>query len=74
MYEDIGYKIVPTSKVDKNVFSRDELSVLELVVDKFKEYRSKQIVDYMHEEKAYLETQDHELIPFTLASELNELS
>lgn len=74
MYEDIGYKIVPTSKVDKNVFSKDELSVLELVADKFKEYRSKQIVDYMHEEKAYLETQDHELIPFTLASELNELS
>ena len=74
MYEDIGYKIVPTGKVDRNVFSKDELSVLELVADKFKEYRSKQIVDYMHEEKAYLETQDHELIPFTLASELNELS
>ena len=74
MHEDIGYKIVPTGKVDRNVFSKDELSVLELVADKFKEYRSKQIVDYMHEEKAYLETQDHELIPFTLASELNELS
>ncbi len=74
LYEDIGYKIVPTTKIDKNVFSKDELSVLELVADKFKEYRSKQIVDYMHEEKAYLETQDHELIPFSLASELNELS
>lgn len=73
MYEDIGYKIVPTSKIDRSVFSKDELSVLELVVDKFKEYRSKQIVEYMHEEKAYIETQDHELIPFTLASELNEL-
>ncbi|MDH8678676.1 DUF4065 domain-containing protein [Fusibacter bizertensis] len=74
MYEDIGYKIVPTSKVDKSIFTKEELSVLELVVDKFKDYRSKQIVDYMHGEKAYIETSDHELIPFSLAKELKELS
>ncbi len=74
MYEDIGYKIVPTSKVDESIFSKEELSVLELVAGKFKNYRSKQIVDYMHEEKAYIETSDHELIPFSLARELKELS
>lgn len=74
MYEDIGYKIVPTGIVDDSVFSKDELSVLELVVSKFKDYRSKQIVDYMHREKAYLETNDHELISLNLARELNELS
>lgn len=74
MYEDIGYKILPTSKIDENVFLKDELSVLELVADKFKDYRSKQIVDYMHEEKAYVETSDHELIPYSLAKDLKELS
>lgn len=74
MNEDIGYKIVPTSNADESAFSKEELSVLELIAEKFKDYRSKQIVDYMHEEKAYRETCDHELIPFSLARELNELS
>ncbi|MBN2796458.1 MAG: DUF4065 domain-containing protein [Clostridia bacterium] len=74
MYEDIGYKIIPTSKTDESVFLKDELSVLQLVADKFKDYRSKQIVDYMHEEKAYVETSDHELIPYSLAKDLKELS
>ncbi len=74
MYEDIGYKIIPTSKIDESVFLKDELSVLELVASKFKDYRSKQIVDYMHEEKAYVETSDHELIPYSLAKDLKELS
>lgn len=73
IYEDISYKIVPTSEVDESAFSKDELSVLELVAIKFKDYRSKQIVDYMHKEKAYLKTENYELIPFNLARELNEL-
>ena len=65
MFEDIGYRIEPTNTVDRSTFSKEELSVLDLVAEKFKNFRSKQIVDYMHEEKAYLETQDHELIPFS---------
>lgn len=74
MYEDISYKIVPNGSVSSEVFSEQELDVIELVSSKFKDYRSSQIVDYMHEEKAYLNTKNHELIPFSLARELNELS
>jgi len=73
-YDDISYRIVAKDKVIESAFSEDELSVLGLVANKFKDYRSKQIVDYMHKEKAYLVTEDHELIPFSLARELNELS
>jgi len=74
IYEDISYRIVPRDKISEGVFSKKELNVLKLVSYKFKDYRSKQIVDYMHEEKAYLDTKEHELIPFSLAKELNELS
>ena len=74
IYEDISYKIVPKEKVSEGVFPEQELNVLELVTNKFKDYRSRQIVDYMHEEKAYLDTEDHDFIPFSLAKELNELS
>jgi len=74
IYEDISYRIVPKIKVHEGVFSRDELDVLELVANKFKDYRAKQIVNYMHKEKAYMDTEDHELIPFSLARDLNELS
>lgn len=72
-YEDISYRILPKENVLFEAFSEEELDVLELVANKFKDYRSRQIVDYMHEEKAYLNTVDHEIIPFSLARELNEL-
>lgn len=74
IYEDISYKIVPKEKSSVESFSQQELDVLELVASKFKSFRAKQMVDYMHDEKAYIETNDHELIPFGLARELNELS
>lgn len=73
IYEDISYKIIPKEKISKDAFLEQELSVLELVSNKFKDYRSREIVDYMHEEKAYINTGNHELIPFSLAKELNQL-
>ena len=39
----------------------------------FKNYKAKEIVDYMHEEKAYIETKPGEIIPFSLAKEIRDL-
>ncbi|OLN32462.1 type II TA system antitoxin MqsA family protein [Desulfosporosinus metallidurans] len=71
--EDICYKICPNKEVSISEFTLKELSVLELVATKFKNHRSKEIVDYMHMEKAYKETQQNQIIPYTLAKRLREL-
>ncbi|HBW35235.1 hypothetical protein [Desulfosporosinus sp. BICA1-9] len=71
--EDICYKICPNKEVSISEFTLEELSVLELVATKFKNHRSKEIVDYMHMEKAYKETQQYQIIPYTLAKRLREL-
>ena len=71
--EDICYKICPNKEVNISEFTLEELSVLEIVATKFKNHRSKEIVDYMHMEKAYTETQQDQIIPYTLAKRLREL-
>ncbi|MGF7186606.1 putative zinc finger/helix-turn-helix YgiT family protein [Desulfitispora alkaliphila] len=73
IYEDISYKIVPNKQVNVSDFSLEELNILESVATKFKNYRAREIVNYMHEEKAYLETEEYEIIPYSLAKELREL-
>lgn len=73
IYEDISYRIIPNKEVNLSDFSLEELSVLETVATAFKDYRSREIVDYMHEEKAYINTEPYQIIPYSLAKELNEL-
>lgn len=74
IYEDISYKILPNKPVNISSFTFDELDVLDTVVRKFKNFKSREIVSYMHQERAYLETEDRQLIPYSLAMQLNELS
>ncbi|MDW7662617.1 MAG: DUF4065 domain-containing protein [Bacillota bacterium] len=73
IYDDISYRIVPNADVNMSKFSLDELSILELISNKFKDYRSREIVEYMHQEKAYKETEPYQIISYDLAKELNEL-
>ncbi len=58
------YKIKKLKKEDKETIDK--------VIEKFKNYKSYEISDYMHKEKAYIETKDNEIIPFTFAKEINE--
>ena len=51
----------------------NELSVLELVSATFMNYKSKEMIDYMHKEKAYTDTMPNQVIPYSLAKQLNEL-
>lgn len=71
--EDIRYKILPNTEVNVSNFTLEELNILEKISSKFKNYSSREIVDYMHEEKAYKETEPYHLISFELAKALNEL-
>lgn len=73
IYEDISYKIIPNKDINISDFSLEELSVLETVSTKFKDYKAREIVEYMHKEKAYTDTEVHQIISYSLAKELNEL-
>ncbi|WP_373212512.1 type II TA system antitoxin MqsA family protein [Ruminococcus sp. 5_1_39BFAA] len=62
--------IYPTASMDYSVLSDGEKAILDKVIEKFKNYKAKDIVDYMHEEKANAETAAGEIIPFSLAKEI----
>ena len=64
--------IYPTDNMDYSILNDKEKSILDKVIVKFKDYKAKEIVDYMHNEKAYIETKPGEIIPFSLAKEIRE--
>ena len=64
--------IYPTDGMDYSALSKEDKEVLDTVIRKFKAYKAKEIVDYMHEEKAYLEKKPGEIISFALAKEIRD--
>ena len=64
--------IYPCEQADYSVISEWEKEILEKVIEKFKSFKAKEIVDNMHEEKAYKETDAGSVIPFCLAQEIRE--
>ena len=62
--------IYPTEGMDYSILSADEKRIIDKVIKKFKNYKAKDIIDYMHEEKAYIETRSGDIIPFSLAKEI----
>lgn len=62
--------VYPTANMDYSVLSGGEKAILDKVIAKFKDYKAKDIVDYMHDERAYKETKSGEIIPFSLAKEI----
>lgn len=62
--------VYPDKDMDYSILSDDEKTVLDKVITKFKNYKAADIVNYMHDEKAYKETAAGEIIPFSLAKEI----
>ena len=73
MCEDLIYRILPNNNVSLSDFTLDELSVLEMVASRFKNSSAQEIINYMHAEKAYIETEPYQVIPYSLSRQLNEL-
>ncbi len=77
--EEIGYnyllmiRILPIEDMDYSVLNKDEIAQLDKVIEKFKTYKAKDIVDYMHKERAYKNTNSGEVISFSIAKDLREL-
>lgn len=66
--------IYPGENADYSILSSEEKAVLDAVIRKFKNFKASEIVDYMHEEKAYKETSNGEIIPFSLAKEIKDFN
>lgn len=64
--------IYPTANMDYSVLTDREKSILDKVITKFSAYRAKDIVEYMHKEKAYTDTRPGEIILFSLAKEIRK--
>ena len=62
--------VYPTVNMDYSVLDDKEKTILDKVIVKFKDYKTKDIVDYMHDERAYIETNPGEIIPFSMAKEI----
>ena len=59
-----AYRIEAAKPFGKELFTYEENVVLEKVINKFKNYSTREIVDYMHQETAYQKTADNEVIRF----------
>lgn len=64
--------IYPTHGMDYSVLSAEDKKVLDAVIRKFKNYKAKDIVDYMHEERAYRGTKSGDIIPFSMAKDIRD--
>lgn len=62
--------VYPSKNADYSILSNEEKNILDVVINKFKDFKASEIVGYMHEERAYKETSNGEIIPFSLAKEI----
>ena len=72
---DFGFiynEITPIGEFNYDLFSKDEIKVLEKVAKKFKNFGNREISDYMHEEEAYVKTNPKEYISYSFAKNLRE--
>lgn len=69
---DIRYRIIPNKAVAFDSFTFEELEVLNKVVGFFKDMKTQEIVDYMHQEYAYNATLPNDIIPFSLTKDLRD--
>ncbi len=64
--------IYPTPGMNYSVLTEEDKNILDAVIRKFKNYKAKEIVDYMHEETAYRETGFGDIIPFSKAKDIRD--
>ena len=73
VFYDNGYEkhqVISESEFDEDVLSKDEISVLERIYDKFKDYGSQDISNYSHKEVGYQSTKQGEIISYSYAKDI----
>lgn len=72
-YESTQYHFYPNAALDTSVLARNEISILDTVIAKFRNYNTSLMVAYMQEETAYKQTNQGDLIPYGLAGKIRAL-
>ncbi len=71
-YDSAMMHIYPTKDMDYDVLTDEDKIILDTVVNKFRDYKTPDFVNYMHEEKAYTATKQGEIIRFSYAREIRD--
>lgn len=66
-----GEKLSTKASPDTSCFSKDQINILDTVVDTFKEFSAKEMRDCSHKEAAYEKTELSEKISYEFAKELS---
>ncbi|MDE7322362.1 MAG: DUF4065 domain-containing protein [Lachnospiraceae bacterium] len=64
------YQFYPNSALDISELSKSETDLLNSVITKFRNFSDMNLVDYMREETAYEQTNQHDIIPYSLAKKI----
>lgn len=64
-YELTKYDFYPNNKLDMTILDLNDIGILDKVISKFESFSTRDIVEYMHKEKAYIETGNMELISYS---------
>ncbi len=67
----VGEELISKAPVNKDIFSEEELKVIDFCLKEFKEMNCTQISKYSHKEKPYKDTKDNEFISYKFAQELS---
>lgn len=68
--EYIGYKFKPTPGFEINELTQSEIEALDVIISKFGNLKTDEIVDKMHDEEAYQYTDSNCIISFSFAEKL----
>ncbi len=60
-----SYKILPAKDISITALRFEEISVIQEVLNKFRSFTTKELVDYMHKERIYVATEEKEIMPFS---------
>ena len=63
-------RVIPDCKFLENIFTSEELDVLERIYLKFKDFGSIDISNYSHKEKGYSSTKSGEIISYVYAKDI----
>lgn len=72
-YESTKYHFYPNTALEPSELSRNEVTILEAVTAKFRNYDTSLLVSYIQEETAYKQTNQGDIIPYRLAGKMKAL-
>lgn len=70
-YDNTRFHIFTKEGIDMSCITEEDKMILDRVINKFKNFNTKDIVEYMHDEIAYKETRNGDIIPFGFAKSVS---